>query len=488
MKKIEVDVIVVGGGSAGLSAAVTAAEKGADVAVFHKEATLGGNGNRGMGMFAVESRIQKEQNVTLTREEAFREMMAYSHWQTDTRLTRAFIGRSAETIEWLLGMGVKFGRLFSYFPTAHPTEHDPVPPEKPRFEGFGVGTMGGVMEALDNRAAELGVRRYLETPVEKLVKDGSRVCGILSRDKSGREIEAGARAVIIATGGFGENREWVKKYTGFDLNENMFVVGKGGVMGEGIRMAWDAGADSEGMIMQMINVIIAPGGQPIPIGHPLFNRSYDLLVNLDGQRFMTEEEMKMPTYFGNQLARQKGACGVSIIDGAIAEHFKSSFDPGELFGPFKLDFEPLIEQFEKAGSQAYCRADSLEELADKTGIDPEGLHQTVAEYNADCTAGKDSLFYKNREDIIPLTRSPYFASRFVPGAFGTLGGIKINHRIEVLDKNQEVIPGLYAAGVDANNLYRDSYEFYLCAGTMGFAINSGRIAGENAAQYARSMD
>jgi fumarate reductase flavoprotein subunit len=75
----------------------------------------------------------------------------------------------------------------------------------------------------------------------------------------------------------------------------------------------------------------------------------------------------------------------------------------------------------------------------------------------------------------------------VPGAFGTLGGIKINHRIEVLDKNMAPIPGLYAAGVDANNLYRDSYEFYLCAGTMGFAVNSGRIAGENAAQYVRSQ-
>ncbi len=486
MDNIVVDIVIVGGGSAGLSAAVAAAEKGADVAVFQKERTLGGNGNRGMGMFAVESRLQKEQNVTLTREEAFREMMAYNHWQTDARVTRAFVERSADTIDWLLGMGVKFGRLFSYFPTAHPTEHDPVPPETPRFEGFGVGTMGGVMAVLDKKAAELGIRRFLETPVEKLLMDGRRVCGVLARDKSGREVEVKAGAAIIATGGFGENREWVKKYTGFDLDENMFVVGKGGVMGEGIRMAWDAGADTEGMIMQMINVIIAPGGQPIPIGHPLFNRSYDLLVNLDGERFMTEEEMKMPTFFGNQLARQKGACGFSIIDGTIADHFKSTFDPGELFGPFKLDFEPLVEQFEKAGSQAYCAADSLEALAAKTGMDPAGLERTISEYNTDCQTGKDSLFYKNREDMIALTRPPYFASRFVPGAFGTLGGIKINHRIEVLDKNQDVIPGLYAAGVDANNLYRDSYEFYLCAGTMGFAINSGRIAGENAAEYVRN--
>jgi len=388
MDKIEVDVLIVGGGSAGLSAAVAAAEKGAKVAVFQKEPTLGGNGNRGMGMFAVESRLQREQNVTLTREEAFREMMAYNHWQTDARVTRAFIERSADTIDWLLDMGVQFGRLFSYFPTAHPTEHDPVPPETPRFEGFGVGTMGGVMAVLDSRADELGVQRYLETPVHNLVKAGRRVCGVLARDKNGREIEATAGAVIIATGGFGENREWVKKYTGFDLNENMFVVGRGGVMGEGIQMAWDAGADTEGMIMQMINVIIAPGGQPIPIGHPLFNRSYNLLVNTGGRRFMTEEEMKMPTFFGNQLARQKGACGFSIIDGTIADHFKSTFDPGELFGPFKLDFEPLVAQFEAAGSPAYCAADSLEALAAKTGVDLTGLEQTIAEYNADCEAGK----------------------------------------------------------------------------------------------------
>jgi fumarate reductase flavoprotein subunit len=487
METINVDVIIVGGGSAGLSAAVAAAEKGARVAIFQKETTLGGNGNRGMGMFAVESRLQKEQGVTITREEAFREIMAYNHWQTDARVTRAFIERSADTIDWLLEMGVKIGRLFSYFPSAHATEHDPVPPETPRFEGFGVGTMGGVMEVLDNRAAELGVQRYLETPAEKLLTDGSRVCGIVARDKGGKAVEASAGAVIIATGGFGENRAWVKKYTGFDLDENMFVVGKGGAMGEGIRMAWDAGAATEGMIMQMINVILAPGGQPIPIGHPLFNRSYDLLVNLDGERFMNEEEMKMPTFFGNQLARQKGACGFSIIDGGIADHFKATFDEGELFGPFKREFEPLIEQFESAGANTYFAADSLEELAGKTGIALPGLTQTIDEYNADCRAGKDRLFYKNGADLMPLTRPRYFASRFVPGAFGTLGGIKINHRFEVLDKNQEVIPGLYAAGVDANNLYKDSYEFYLCAGTMGFAVNSGRMAGENGAEYARPL-
>jgi fumarate reductase flavoprotein subunit len=199
---------------------------------------------------------------------------------------------------------------------------------------------------------------------------------------------------------------------------------------------------------------------------------------------MTEEEMKMPTFFGNQLARQKGGTGFSIIDGTIADHFKATFDAGELFGPFKLDFEPLVQQFEKGGSQAYCAADSLEELSFKTGINLKGLGQTLTEYNADCQRGKDSLFYKNREDLIPLTRPPYFASRFLPGAFGTLGGIRINHRAEALDKHLEAVPGLYAAGVDANNLYKDSYEFYLCGGTMGFAITSGKIAGENAAQYA----
>jgi len=132
-------------------------------------------------------------------------------------------------------------------------------------------------------------------------------------------------------------------------------------------------------------------------------------------------------------------------------------------------------------------ADSIEELAEKTGIDPSGLKKTLAEYNRSCEKGYDDLFNKPHRYLRPLKTPKFYAARFFPGAYGSVGGIKINHRTEVLDKNWDEIPGLYAAGNDACSIYGDSYVFVLPGNTMGFAVNTGRIAGENASEYIRSV-
>ena len=132
-------------------------------------------------------------------------------------------------------------------------------------------------------------------------------------------------------------------------------------------------------------------------------------------------------------------------------------------------------------------ADSVEELAVKTGIDLSRLKQTLDEYNTACDTGRDEIFHKLAEYLRPVRKPPFYVCR-MDGVFGfgTLGGIKINHKTEAVNKNFEPIPGLYAAGVDANSLYGDTYIFILPGNTLGFALNSGRIAGENAAAYSRS--
>jgi fumarate reductase flavoprotein subunit len=132
-------------------------------------------------------------------------------------------------------------------------------------------------------------------------------------------------------------------------------------------------------------------------------------------------------------------------------------------------------------------ADTLDELAAKTGINAENLKKTVEEYNGFCEKGFDPFFNKKQEFLRPIKTPKFYAARFFPSAYGSLGGIKINHKTEVLDKKWEVIPGLYAVGTDACTIYGDSYVFVLPGNTMGFAINSGRIAGENAAEYSKSI-
>ncbi|MCL6559648.1 MAG: FAD-binding protein [Firmicutes bacterium] len=132
-------------------------------------------------------------------------------------------------------------------------------------------------------------------------------------------------------------------------------------------------------------------------------------------------------------------------------------------------------------------ADSLEELAEKARINVENFVKTVAEYNKACES-RDALFNKDYRYMKPIKKPKFYAGKLVPSGFGSLGGIKINYKAEVLDEEFEVIPGLYAAGTDANSIHADSYTFILPGNSMGFAINSGRIAGESAAEYVESLE
>jgi fumarate reductase flavoprotein subunit len=113
------------------------------------------------------------------------------------------------------------------------------------------------------------------------------------------------------------------------------------------------------------------------------------------------------------------------------------------------------------------------------------LKATVDEYNEYCERGFDPIFNKSHKLLRPIKTPKFYAGKQLPGAYGSLGGIKINHKTEVLDKDWKKIPGLYAVGTDTCSIYGDTYVFVLPGNTMGFAVNSGRIAGENAAEYMR---
>jgi fumarate reductase flavoprotein subunit len=148
------------------------------------------------------------------------------------------------------------------------------------------------------------------------------------------------------------------------------------------------------------------------------------------------------------------------------------------------NFSRRIEEVLAKGYEHLFAADSIEALAEKTGIDPDGLSRTIEEYNQYCEKGYDELFNKNHRYLRAIRTPRFYAARHFPSAYGSLGGIKINHKTEVMAKDWKIIPGLYAAGTDACNIYGDSYVFVLPGNTMGFALNTGRIAGENAAEYA----
>lgn len=483
MSKFEKDIIVVAAGPAGLAAAVSAAERGASVIVFEKGATTGGTGNMGMGPLGVESNHTRAKQFRPTRDEAFEIFMDYTHWRVDAKLVRAYLNKSADTIHWLENMGVEFTEPASYFPTAYPTWHLVKPPTgKP-----GPMASASMMKLMTDRAKELGVEIMLQTPVQRLIKEEGRIAGVIAEDPSGNPVEARGKAVIIATGGFGDNPKMVKKHTGFDLGKDMHSFRIPGLEGDGIRMAWEAGAAQTDMSMEMIY------GMPDPLSIPpqLYSafREPHLMVNLLGERFINEAIIPNNTFTGNAIAIQKDRCAFTIFDEDIKKQMEADFDFRNFVFPVTRfeNADETIQAVLDQGNEHVFVADSLDELAEKTGIHGEGLRKTVEEYNQCCAKGYDDLFNKPHKYLRPVKTPKFYAGRHFPGAYGTLGGIKINHRTEVLDKKWDTMPGLYAAGTDACSIYGDSYVFVLPGNTMGFALNSGRMAGENAAEYCKKI-
>jgi len=483
MGNIESDVIVVAGGTAGLAAAIAAAQKRTTVIVFEKSSTTGGTGNMGMGPLGIESRHTRLKQFKPTKDQAFEIFMDYTHWRVDAKLVRAYLNKSGDTIHWLEDLGVEFVEPASYFPAAYPTWHL-IKPETGKPGPMASATM---MKILTERAKEMGVKIMLNTPVQKILKKGRRIVGIVAEEKSGETIEAKSKAVIIATGGFGDSPQMIKKYTGYQFGKDLYSFRIPGMEGDGIRMAWEVGADRTEMHMEVIY------GMPdvMTIGPELHEacRQPHLMVNLLGERFMNEAILPNTTYTGNAISIQKGRCAFLVFDDNIKKQMEAGFDFFSVVFPFERigDFDKAIQNALGQGYEHLFVADSIEELAQKTGISPQGLKKTIEEYNRSCEKGYDDLFNKEHRYLRPIKTPKFYAARHFPGAYGSLGGIKINHRAEVLDKNWDVIPGLYAAGNDACSIYGDSYVFILPGNTMGFALNTGRIAGENAADYIRSI-
>ena len=461
---------------AGLSAALTAAETGAEVIVCEKQRALGGTSNFFQGTFAVESDLQRAGFITYTRDEAFKNVMEYSHWLADPRLVRAIVDESAATIAWLQEQGVEFVEVMNNMPDAPRTYHVP--------KGGGEA----VVKALATRAKARGVAIKLSAPVKTILKKRDLIEGV-ALEEDGEEIPVHASAVVIATGGYANSKEWIKKYSGLDLGVNVLAVGNVGKTGDGIRMAWEAGADNAGL-----------GGLELfrvgPLGPEDLTKSAveyaavqpDLWVDSGGERFCDETIGFYETSIGNASVRSKQWCNYSIFDSSVvARLMESGIDKahgtGLLPGARLTELDRELAATIQNGNTEVFEAASVPELAEKIGVAPATLQNTVDEYNAFCEKRHDDLFAKDPKFLRPLKGPRFYAIRARTICLGTLGGIRINGRCEVVDTKGEVIPGLYAAGYDAGGMYGDSYPIRPASGlSSAFAINSGRIAGRNAAR------
>lgn len=481
MREFEADVIVIGGGASGLAAAISAAEQGAQVTILEKANTTGGCANMAMGLLGVETKPQKDMLIGITRERAFEKFMDYTHWRSDAKLVKKFIDLSSDTIDWLMDMGVEIAVPSKYFPGSEATWHI----IKPQTGKIGLRAVATMIKFMTERALELGVEIRLETPVKELIKDEGEIIGAVATDSEG-EMEIFAGAVIIATGGFGDSPEFIKKHTEFEWGKDIHSYRIPGLTGDGIQMAWDAGADKDFMGMELVFFAPNTGGYA-PIELPF--RQPNLFVNLDGNRFYDESVVENPVFSVNAIARQKNRVAYSIIDQAMLDRYNEEGLDLINVVTSTMDMSYFMKEMEEAianNSDVFFTADSIEELAEKTGIDAVGLQATMDSYNQMCDKGLDKEFNKQAKYMKPFTGGKYYALMFMPSAYGSLGGIKINDMLEVVDTDSKTIPNLYACGTDANAVCNPDYVFILPGNTLGFAVNSGRMAGRNAAEYLKA--
>jgi len=479
---LETDIVVVGGGGTGVTAAAAAAEKGAKVILLEKRNVFGGTSAMAGGIFAAHSPVQKRLMIKASCDQLFKIAMEYNHWKADPRIVRAFVNKSGDTVRWLEQKGLKFGWIPPMYPGQEPRALHWIESEH---KGIG-GRGAALIKMLVDFCKEKGVQLLTKTPAKRIITDhNGRVSAVLA-ESEGKEIRMNTKSVIIGTGGYGGNKELMSKYCSF-YNENMVCSGIPN-MGDGLMMATEIGAGTEGLGVCLLG---APAVRARLLGS-IVSEPTMLLMNNKGERFCDENIL---SHFekGNPLSRQPGNICYALFDKTIIQNIlgEGLQRPGWLLDRPVIYFQPEIDPAEleneimsQADNGCVITSNSWDKIADWVGAAPDVLEKTIEEYNAYCDRGQDELFAKDWKYLLPLRNSPYYAVKCILGFHGTIGGIRINHRMEVLNQEGNPIPGLYAGGTDTGGWFGDTYPgTHLPGIAFGFAVNSGRIAGENAYEF-----
>ena len=279
------DLVVIGGGGAGLAAAAAAAEEGAGkVIVLEKRNVIGGNTAMSMGPFGVDSPVQKRMGIEFRKDELFKTIMSWTHWKANPRIVRAFIDKSGDTIRWMEEKGIEFSCM-----PLDPNQ-DPLTWHAPK------GWNAEVIKVLADQSKKMGVKILASTPARKILigKDGA-VSGVVA-ERGGEEFTISTGKVISTTGGYGGNKELLKKYCP-QYRDNMKCDGLWHT-GDGLLMAMDIGANTEGLGLLLMSGPQIPGKvalvidhEPEPMKIALMSVALEpdtLWVNKRGERFIDE--------------------------------------------------------------------------------------------------------------------------------------------------------------------------------------------------------
>ena len=491
---IDTDIVIVGGGGAGMTAAIEAANAGKKIVTLESQGMAGGNSIRSTGGMNAGKTPEQDKNnfdeaagvekTLKTAEEKYadnatitalaatvrEQWAAYQAapsgyfdsvelFELDTmiggkginnpELVHALASNSADAIQWLESIGAPLPSVSSFGGDSVKRIHRPVNAEG---KTVSVGTF--MLPILEENAKKLGADLRLETRAKKLLVDESgKIVGVEAEGPTGEKVTVNAKAVILASGGFGANLEMVTKYR--PELEGFMTTNAKGALGDGILMGEEV--DAATVDLEQIQIHPTVEMNTAALITEGLRGDGAILVNSNGQRF-TDEVGTRDAVSAAEI-KQPGSFAYLIVDQAM------------------VDASNVIQGYIKKGYTT--QGESYAALAEALQIDPTAFETTMNEWNAAVEAKTDSQFGRT-SFASPLNTAPYYAIKVTPGVHHTMGGLKINSEAEVLTADGNKIPGLFAAGEVTGGVHGANR---LGGNAVADFVVFGRIAGKQAASY-----
>lgn len=442
------DLIVIGSGAAGMTAAIQAQELGLKVAILEKLAKLGGNSNRAStGMNATETMTQLSHQVIDNQASFYEDIWQGGGKTNNKELLKYFVTHSESAINWLEKHNIFLTDLTSTGGMSQKRAHRPD-------NKSAVGSY--MVKELQKQLLDKHIPLFSETKAMQIVKKDGIVTGLKIYNNKIGEKTIKTKTILIASGGFSQNKSMLKNYAPELLP--LKTTNHPGATGDGLNLAVAAG----GGLVDMDKIQVHPTTQQDTdhvylIGEGVRGEGA-ILVNQAGQRFVNEMTTRDKVTMAIDNLHENGA--TLIFDQGVRQAF------------------PAIDFYQSIG--LVMAANSLSELAKKAHLDSENLTATVVKWNANQISGKDSEFGRKTGMDCGMNLSPYYAIHIKPAIHYTMGGIKINNLTEVLSDTGEKISGLYAAGEVTGGLHGDNR---MGGNSITETIIFGRQAGVQAAKY-----
>ena len=491
---VEADVVIVGAGGAGMTAAITAANEGKSVVIVESQAMVGGNSVRATGGMNAAKTVYQDENtfeqaagvektlasaaekyadnetITALAATVAEQWAAYQANPTgyfdsvelmeldtmiggkginDPALVETLCEGTADAIDWLDENGITLHNVSSFGGASVKRIHRPVGDD-----GKVVSVGSYMIPRLQQACEKAGVQILLSTTAEEILTDGGKAVGIKATGAAGETVTINAKAVILASGGFGANLDMVVEYK--PELKGFMTTNAPGILGQGIAMAQAIGADTVDMDQIQIHPTVQYDSAAL-ITEGLRGDGA-ILVNAEGKRFI--DEVGTRDVVSAAEVAQTGGYSWLVVDQKMA------------------DASSVIQGYIKKGYTVEGK--TYEELAEAMGVDSAAFAETMANWNQ-CVADKTDAEFGRTSFANPLDTAPYYAIKVTAGVHHTMGGLKIDTNTEVLDADGNAIPGLFAAGEITGGVHGANR---LGGNAVADFTVFGRIAGKAASDYA----